>query len=133
MRGTFRLALINTPEGVSPLRFRSWIRIEVQQVQMACRGDDLAIVRIFLLERLRLQITQKKIDRLVQELVDRFPSVLRIELHPIQKPLTPEELAKETEIANADMKQFVAALESGQLDAAANPGAAPAAKTAGGT
>lgn len=82
--GQLRISLLNAPDDMAPLKLRGWLRTEAVDIQSMARGEhDLIIIRLFMPERLRLAITQKKLDGILQEIVDKFPNIHRVELQSV--------------------------------------------------
>lgn len=83
---------------MTPLKFRGWLRGEAADIDLKTRNTGLAhqvsIIRLFMPNRLRLSIGQKKLDKILQDIVDRFETIYRIELEQVDAPLSMEELVE---------------------------------------
>ena len=111
--GQIRISILNTPGDMSPLKFKGWLRTEVSNIQGLAKGEnDMIIVRLLLPKRLGFAITQKQLDVILQGLVDKHPNIFRIELRPIERTLSTDELAREAEDANEHIKEILAAMKA---------------------
>jgi len=106
--GQLRLSILNTPDDLTPLKLRGWLRSEAESIQgMAKSEHDMIVIRLFLPERLRLASTQKQLDKLLQGIVDRFPNIYRVELRPVTKALTLGEMAQAAEEGQTDLQAML--------------------------
>lgn len=93
-----RISILSPGPDVTPLKFRGWLRGEAADIDLKTRNTGLAhqvsIIRLFMPNRLRLSIGQKKLDKILQDIVDRFETIYRIELEQVDAPLSMEELVE---------------------------------------
>ena len=88
----------------SPLKFRSWFRQEAARIQEMAKGPhDIIVIRLFITQRLIAGVTQRKIDVALQDAVDRHPNIHRVELRPVDKPLTVDEMMEAGREAEEDI------------------------------
>lgn len=109
IKAQLRYSILHAPPEVSPLKFRGWIRKEAESVQtMATGKDDIILIRLFLLEKIVFGLGMKKIDDILQGVVDKCPNIARIELEPLTRALTAEEMQE----AAQDAQETLEALSS---------------------
>ncbi len=93
-----RISILSPGPYVTPLKFRGWLRGEAADIDLKTRNTGLAhqvsIIRLFMPNRLRLSIGQKKLDKILQDIVDRFETIYRIELEQVDAPLSMEEIVE---------------------------------------
>ncbi len=84
------MSVLNPGPEVTPLKFRSWLRTEAADIDRMTRATNLAhqasIIRIFLPDRLRVAIGQAKLDRIIQDVVNQFETIIRVELQVVAGP-----------------------------------------------
>ncbi len=102
--GQLRYSIINPGPEISPLKFRSWFRQEAARIQEMAKGPhDIIVIRLFITQRLIAGVTQRKIDVALQDAVDRHPNIHRVELRPVDKPLTVDEMMEAGREAEEDI------------------------------
>ena len=106
--GQFRITILNPTEEVSALKLRGWLQSEAEQIDAMTGDDDLVIIRLFLMERVRYGLTQKKLDTILQGITDKFPSIYRVELFLVKQPLTIVQMQEEAAQANAELEEMAA-------------------------
>ena len=100
--GQIHIAILNPGVEITPLRLRGWLQKEAAVINNRANPGDGAILRLFLTRKLRYGLPGKKLDAILQALTEKYPAVLRIEVQLIEAPLTADEMAEQTRIANAD-------------------------------
>lgn len=90
----FRISALNIPDNLSPLKLRGYLQREAADIQRLSGDKGYTIIRLFLPERLRLQFTQKKLDVLLQSIVDKHPAIHRVELERTERSLTLAEIVE---------------------------------------
>lgn len=106
--GKIRMSILNTPDGLSPLKITGWLRQEAADIQSNAENEDeLIIIRLFIPQRLILAITEKKLDKVLQGIVDKFSNIQTVELRGVAKSLSFEEMMKEQEYAREDIRSFI--------------------------
>lgn len=112
-----RISILNPGSDVTPLKFRGWLRTEAADIdrktQQAGLEHEASIIRLFLPERLRLAIGQDKLDKILQDIVEKFATIYSIDLRSVEAPLTFEEILQEQAQAQADLGAIAAATKSG--------------------
>jgi len=61
--GQLRITILNPTEDISALKLRGWLQSEAEQIDAMTGDDDFVIIRLFLMERVRYGLTQKKLER----------------------------------------------------------------------
>ena len=108
-----RISILNVPEDITPLKFRGWLRNEAASIQHTSRSEsDIIIIRIFITEMLRFALTQAKLDKILNSVVDRHPNIFRIELQIGKNFLTENEMKEAANEANADLQKMVGEIQS---------------------
>jgi len=127
--GQIRISLLNPGVEITPLRLRGWLQKEAAAINNRSGPDDGAILRLFLTNKLRYGFTGDKLDKILQTVVERYPAIMRIETQLVDAPLTSDEMAEQTRIANADLQKFMQLAEEyarrKQAEAAENVRPAP--------
>lgn len=107
-----RISILNPGLDVTPLKFRGWLRAEAADIdrktQQAGLEHGASIIRLFLPERLRLAIGQDKLDKILQDVVEKFATIYTIDLRSVEKPLTFEQILQEQAQAQADLGAIAA-------------------------
>lgn len=104
--GRLKMSILNTDDNLSPLKFRGWLRGEAEDIQASAVEFDLIIIRLFMPEKLRLLLTQKKLDSILQGITDKLPNIYRIELIRVQKSLDHQEMSEAAELAKSDLNEI---------------------------
>lgn len=89
---TFRTSILNIPDNLTPLKLRGYLKQAAADIQFQTGDKGYAVIRLFLPERLRLLFTQKKLDLLLQSIVDKHPAIHQIVLEPVEQPLSVAEM-----------------------------------------
>jgi len=100
----FRISLVSVPVEVSPLKLRGYLRAEAEDIQRKATEHSLFLVRLFLSERLLFAVTQKKVDALLDDIVNKYESIQRVELVIVKHPLDAAQMMEEAKLANEDLK-----------------------------
>ena len=116
-----RISILNPGFDVTPLKFRGWLRAEAADIdrktQQAGLKHEASIIRLFLPERLRLAIGQDKLDKILQDVVEKFATIYSIDLRSAETPLSFEAMLHEQAQAQADLETIAVATQSeGQND-----------------
>lgn len=122
IQGQFRSSILQVPAEITPLKFRGYLRKEIEAVQATVQNEeDIIIVRVFVLEKVLFGLGPKKVDSILQGAVGKSPNIQRIELEALTRPLTAEEMQE----AAAEAQEMLQALgervmaSGGKLQAAA--------------
>jgi hypothetical protein len=120
IQGQFRSSILQVPADVTPLKFRGYLRKEIEAVQASAQGEeDIIVVRLFVLERVLFGLGVKKVDSILNGVVGKCPNIQRIELEALIRPLTAEEMQEAADEAQ-EMVQALADREMatvGKLEA----------------
>lgn len=104
--GQLRYSIINPGPEITPLKFRGWFRQEAARIQEMAKGPhDIIVIRLFITQRLIAGVSQRKIDVALQDAVDRHPNIHRVELRPVDKPLTADEMMEAGREAGEDINE----------------------------
>lgn len=107
IQGHFRSTVLQVPAEVTPLKFRGYLRKEIQALQAGVQSaEEIIIVRLFVLEKVLFGLGTKKVDSILQGVVEKCPNIQRIELDGLIRPLTADEMAE----AAAEAQAMVEAL-----------------------
>src|SRR5574343_829139 len=105
IQGQFRSTVLQVPAEITPLKFRGYLRKEIQAVQASIESsEDIIIVRLFVLEKVLFGLGAKKVDSILEGVVSKCPNIQRIELEALARPLTSEEMQEATEEAQATLQ-----------------------------
>ncbi len=108
IQGQFRSSILQVPADVTPLKFRGYLRKEIEAVQASAQGEeDIIVVRLFVLERVLFGLGVKKVDSILNGVVGKCPNIQRIELEALIRPLTAEEMQEAADEAQ-EMVQALA-------------------------
>lgn len=93
IQGQFRSSILQVPADVTPLKFRGYLRKEIEAVQATAQSEeDIIVVRLFVQEKVLFGLGRKKVDGILQGVVAKCPNIQRIELEALLRPLTAEEM-----------------------------------------
>lgn len=105
IEGQFRSTVLQVPAEVTPLKFRGYLRKEIQAVQAGVQSpEEIIVVRLFVLEKVLFGLGARKVDGILQGVVEKCPNIQRIELEALARPLTAEEMAEAAEEAQATVQ-----------------------------
>ena len=107
IQGQFRSSILQVPANITPLKFRGYLRKEIEAVQATAQGEeDIIVVRVFVLEKVLFGLGARKVDSILQGVVEKCPNIQRVELEALARPLT----AAEMQEAAAEAQAMVQAL-----------------------
>lgn len=98
-----RISLVNVPMNISPLKLRGYLRAEANDIQSKATEYSFFIIRLFLPERILFAYTQKKLDVLLKDIVDKYPSIHRVELVTVKNTLDFAQMQEESKAAQKDL------------------------------
>ncbi|QRM20002.1 hypothetical protein GBK02_11630 [Dechloromonas sp. TW-R-39-2] len=105
IQGQFRYSILQVPVEISPLKFRGYVRKEIEAVQATAKDEeDIILVRLFVLEKILFGLGMKKMDSILNSLVGKCPNIQRIELEPLLRPLTAEEMQEAADDAQSTLQ-----------------------------
>ena len=105
IQGQFRSSILQVPADVTALRFRGYLRKEIEAVQASAQSaEDIFVVRVFVLEKVLFGLGAKKVDSIVQGVVGKCPNIQRIELEALVRPLTADEMQEAAADAQATLQ-----------------------------
>ena len=105
IQGQYRSATLQVPADVTPLKFRGYLRKEIEAVQATAQGEeDIIIVRLFVLEKVLFGLGAKKVDSILLGVVGKCPNILRIELEGLVRPLTQDEMQEAADDAQTTLQ-----------------------------
>lgn len=104
IQGQFRSVVLQVPAEISPLKFRGHLRREIQAVQAGVQSaEEIIVVRLFVLEKVLFGLGQKKVDSILNVVVEKCPNIQRIELEGLVRPLTADEMQEAADEAQATL------------------------------
>lgn len=105
IQGQFRSSVLQVPAEVTPLKFRGYLRKEIEAVQATAQNEeDIIIVRLFVLEKVLFGLGPKKVNSILQGVVGKCPNIQRIELEALVRPLTQDEMQEAADEAQATLQ-----------------------------
>ncbi len=105
IQGQFRSTVLQVPAEVTPLKFRGYLRQEIQAVQASVQSpEEIIVVRLFVLEKVLFGLGARKVDSILQGVVEKCPNIQRIELEALARPLTAEEMEEAAEEMQATVQ-----------------------------
>jgi hypothetical protein len=107
-----RISVINAPDDLSPLKLRGWLLGQAREIQAMSTKNAYIRIKLFLTTRQRFSFTQKKLDVLLQGIVDKFPAIHGIELISGDQSLTVQEMKVASDLANSELEEMGKSLDS---------------------
>jgi len=105
IQGQFRSSILQVPADVTPLKFRGYLRKEIEAVQATAKNEeDIIVVRLFVLEKVLFGLGAKKVDSILHGIVTKCPNIQRIELEAMLRPLTAEEMQEAADEAQETLQ-----------------------------
>lgn len=105
IQGQFRSSVLQVPAEVTPLKFRGYLRKEIEAVQATAQNEeDIIVVRLFVLEKVLFGLGPKKVNSILQGVVGKCPNIQRIELEALVRPLTQDEMQEAADEAQATLQ-----------------------------
>lgn len=108
--GQLRISILHPDEGMSPMACREWLRSEAASIQANAGEHDIIVIRLFLPVRMISTLSQRKIDMLLSEIVNKHPNIHRIDLRPVVTSLSHDEMASAADEARHDIKAMLKAV-----------------------
>jgi len=102
-----KISIINVPDDLSPLKLRGFLRNQADEIQANASDNCFAVIRLFLPDRIRLAYSQKKLDALLENIVDRYASIYRVELVAVAQALNFDEMQEAAQEAQANLHEMV--------------------------
>lgn len=116
----YRVSILNPGIEVTPLKFRGWFRAQAADIDaQALAGNSahhVCVIRLYLTRRVIAAVGRGKIDRILQDAVDRFATIHRVELLDVDAPLTPGEMDGVRKDVQAEIEALRQKRESDQSD-----------------
>ena len=107
IQGQYRSATLQVPAEVTPLKFRGYLRKEIEAVQATAQGEeDIIVVRLFVLEKVLFGLGTKKVDSILHNALGKCPNILRIELEGLLRPLTQDEMQEAAAEAQSTLQML---------------------------
>ena len=105
IQGQFRSSILQVPAAVTPLKFRGYLRKEIEAIQATAQNEeDIIVVRVFVLEKVLFGLGAKKVDSILHAVVAKCPNIQRIELEALLRPLTAEEMQEAADEAQETLQ-----------------------------
>jgi hypothetical protein len=107
IQGQFRSSVLQVPGEVTPLKFRGYLRREIEALQATVEStEDIIVVRLFVLEKVLFALGAKKVDSILQGVLGKCPNIQRIELEALSRPLTQDEMQEAADEAQATLQEL---------------------------
>ena len=107
IQGQFRSSILQVPADITPLKFRGYLRREIEAVQATAQNEeDIIVVRVFVLEKVLFGLGAKKVDGILHGVVAKCPNIQRIELEALVRPLTAEEMQEAADEAQETLQEL---------------------------
>jgi hypothetical protein len=106
-----RISVLNAPDDLSPLKLRGWLLQQAKEIQEISGEGVYTRIKLFLTIRQRYAFTQKKLDVLLQGIVDKFPAIHGIELLASENSLTSEEMKAVSADAKSELNEMSRSLD----------------------
>ena len=107
IQGQYRSATLQVPAEVTPLKFRGYLRKEIEAVQATAQGEeDIIVVRLFVLEKVLFGLGAKKVDSILHGALGKCPNILRIELEGLLRSLTQDEMQEAAAEAQSTLQML---------------------------
>ncbi|MEN7433755.1 hypothetical protein VA599_23705 [Chromobacterium sp. TRC.1.1.SA] len=97
------LSILNPPPEVTPLKFKGWLQTEAAKINAHYPPGHVIRIRLFLTPRLMYCLPRKKMDALMQGIVNRNDKIFGIELYETDHSLTADEMMEEAQLAQQDL------------------------------
>lgn len=104
--GKLRMSILNVDDDVTPLKFRGWLRSELASIEGSAATNDIIIIRLFIPNKLLFGLTQRKLDSVCGDLVEKFDHIQRIETVLVEKSLGFAEMQEEGALAKQDLAEL---------------------------
>jgi len=107
IQGQYRSTVLQVPSNVTSLKFRGYLRQEIEAVQATAQNaEDIFIVHLFVLEKVLFGLGAKKVDSILQSILEKCPNIQRIELEALIRPLTQDEMQEAADEAQAMLQKL---------------------------
>lgn len=106
-----KVSVVNVPDDLSPLKLPGYLRREATEIQNMAAENCYAVIRLLLPDRIRYGYTPKMLDALIDDIVNRFPCIRRIELVPVKLSLNAEQMEEENLVAQGIMEEMIEGLK----------------------
>lgn len=87
-------------------KLRGWLLQQAREIQDMSAEHAYTRIKLFLTKRQRFAFTQKKLDGLLQGIVDKFPAIHGIELVEVEQSLTNDEMQSVAKDADAELAKI---------------------------
>ena len=105
IQGQFRSSILQVPADITPLKFRGYLRKEIEAVQATAQSEeDIIVVRVFVLEKVLFGQGARKVDSILHGVVAKCPNIQRIELEALVRPLSAEEMQEAADEAQETLQ-----------------------------
>lgn len=113
-----RVAILSPGAEVTALKFRGWLRAEAADIDRKTReggeGRCASIIQLHVLERVRAAMGPARLDKLLRDMVNKFDTIIRIELHTVSAPLTLPQLLQARDEAARELDVAFQAVSEGE-------------------
>lgn len=106
-----RISILNVPDDLSPLKLRGWLQQQAKEIQELSTSHAYTRIRLFLTKKQRYGFTQKKLDVLLQGIVDKHSAIHGIELIEVETPLDVAEMKEASTMASSELNEMAKTLD----------------------
>lgn len=106
-----RISILNAPDDLSPLKLRGWLQQQAKEIQELSASQAFTRIKLFLTKKQRYGITQKKLDVLLQGIVDKHSAIHGIELIEVEKPLNVAEMEEASTMASSELNELAKSID----------------------
>lgn len=101
-----RISIINVPDTMSPIKFKSYIQGEAADIQAKTPKIGYVIIRVYLPERIYFAVTQKKLDALFEKIVNKHSNIHRVVLVRVEQSLDNGQMQEAAKDAQDELKEM---------------------------
>jgi hypothetical protein len=106
-----RVSVINVPGELSPLKLRGWLLQQAREIEAMSSEHCYTQVKLFLSKRQRFAFPQKKLDALLQGIVDKFPAIHGIALCEVEQSLDAGQMQDAMALAEQELQTLSRSFE----------------------
>lgn len=101
------IAVVSVPEALFPLKLRGYLQKEAQDIHAQAGSESVIVMYVYLPERLLFAVTEKKLEMLLDGLVNKHASIYRIELRVVAHELNDEQTQAVIAEAESDLAEML--------------------------
>lgn len=101
-----RVSILNPPASVTALKFKSWLRRELQDISQTAGSNQFLLVRLYVPKSIYWVVGEKEVDRILRKTLNEGSAIQDIELRLTDQPLTLEEMDVAIREAQAELRSL---------------------------